>query len=556
MAEVDGSAHRSPEGRTPLGVTLAELAGRLPDRPAITHEGVTRTYRELEERTNRLARAYRELGVGQDSFVTIGLPNGIEFFEAVLATYKLGATPQPVSWRLPAAEHSAIIELADPALLVGAGDGGVGGAGRPAVPAGFTPDPALSRAPLPPRAASSWKAVTSGGSTGRPKLIVSTAPAVFEGLATLAALFRMRRDGVQLVAGPLYHNAPFLTGVVGLLTGNHQVVMTRFDAEGCLALVDRHRVEWTHVVPTMMHRIWRLPEDVRRAYDLSSLRTLFHGAAPCPVWLKEAWIDWLGPDRVWEIYAATEGQAGTVITGGEWLEHRGSVGRVAVGEIRVLDPGGAELPAGRTGAIWMRRGEDAPPEYRYIGAEATARDGNWESLGDVGHFDADGYLYITDRETDMVLVGGRNVYPAEVESALEEHPLVASSCVVGIPDDDLGNVLHAIVQIDGTASDEELLAHLRERLVTYKLPRSFERVTEPLRGDDGKVRRSALRSARISTASREASMQDDTESRVRAAIEAHGLKPAPEEMAMYVAMAPVLQAMTEQLHAVEVGEDV
>jgi bile acid-coenzyme A ligase len=498
MAAANESPTRWPDGQTPLGVTLAGLAERLPDRPAITHDGVTRTYRELEERTNRLARAYGELGVGQDSFVTIGLPNGIEFFEAVLATYKLGATPQPISWRLPAAERSAIIELASPALLVGVE---AGEASCPAVPAAFEPDPALSCQPLPPKVASSWKAVTSGGSTGRPKLIVSTTPAVFEGIAFLATLFQMRQGGVQVVAGPLYHNAPFLTGMVGLLTGNHQVVMTRFDAETCLALIQQHRVDWVHMVPTMMHRIWRLPEDVRCAYDLTSLRIVFHGAAPCPVWLKEAWIDWLGPDRVWELYSATEGQAGTAITGKEWLDHKGSVGRIAAGQICILDPDGAELPSGEVGAIWMRRGENAPPEYRYIGAEARSRDGGWESHGDLGYFDSDGYLYLTDRETDMILVGGANVYPAEVESALEQHPLVVSSCVVGIPDEDLGNVLHAIVQVDGPVSDELLLMHLRERLVTYKLPRTFERVTEPLRGDDGKVRRSALRSARLSAAS-------------------------------------------------------
>jgi len=549
MEAIDNSPAHGPAG-TPLGVTLARLAERSPARPAITHDGETRTYRELEERTNRLARAYQQLGVGQDSFVTIGLPNGIEFFEAVLATYKLGATPQPVSWRLPAAERAAIVELANPALLVGLE---AGEAVRPAVPAGFRPDPLLSAEPLPPRAASSWKAVTSGGSTGRPKLIVSTAPAVHEAIAFLGTLFQMRDDAVQLIAGPLYHNAPFLTGVIGLLSGNHQVVMNRFDAQTCLALVQQHGIDWVHVVPTMMHRIWRLPEDVRKGYDLTSLRVLFHGAAPCPVWLKQAWIDWLGADRVWELYAGTEGQAGTVIKGAEWLEHEGSVGRVAVGEMRVLGPGGEERSVGETGTIWMRRGADAAPEYRYVGAEAESRDGGWESLGDLGYFDRDGYLYITDRESDMVLVGGRNVYPAEVESALEEHPRVASSCVIGLPHDDLGNVLHAIVQVDGPVSDEELLGHLREQLVTYKLPRTFERVTEPLRGDDGKVRRSALRSARIPTAP--STTPDDAARSVRAAIEAHGLHPTPEELATYVAMAPVLRQLTEQIHAVEIGAE-
>lgn len=489
----------SSDGLTPLGMTLTMLAERFPDRPAITHDGVTRTFEELETRANRLARAYEQFGVGQDSFVTIGLPNGIEFFEAVLATYKLGAIPQPVSWNLPAAERAAIVELADPALMVGIEDSGR--SGSPVVAAAFEPDQAIPCESLPPRAASSWKAVTSGGSTGRPKLIVSTTPALLEPITPLARLFRMPEAGVQLIAGPLYHNASFLTGIIGLLTGNHQVVMSRFDAETFLRLVQRHQVDWAHVVPTMMHRIWRLPGEVRCSFDLRSLRTLFHGAAPCPVWLKEAWIDWLGPDRVWEIYAATEGQAGTVISGPEWLKHKGSVGRVAVGEIQVLGSDDSELPPGRTGAIWMRRGKDASSEYRYIGAEAKSKDGGWETHGDLGYFDSDGYLYITDREADMILVGGRNVYPAEIESALERHPLVASSCVVGLPHEDMGNVLHAIVQATGSVSNEELLVHLREHLVTYKLPQTFERVTEPIRGDDGKVRRSSLRSARLAQGS-------------------------------------------------------
>lgn len=481
--------------QTPLGLRLTYLAERMPERPAVTHEGVTRSYRELEERTNRLARAYAGLGVGQDSFVTIGLPNGIEFIEATLAAYKLGATPLPISWRLPVMERDAIIELASPALLVG-----VDATDRsdcPTVPAGFEPDPGLSCEPLSGKAGSWWKALTSGGSTGRPKLIVSTTPAIFETIASLGVQLQMRPDGAQLVAGPFYHNAPFLTGIVGLLSGNHQVVLTRFDAETCLAQIEQHRIDWIYLVPTMMHRIMRLPEDVRSRYDLSSLRIVFHGAAPCPAWLKEAWIEWLGPDRIWELYAGTEGLAGTVISGEEWLAHKGSVGKVAAGQIRVLGPDGQDLPPGQVGAIWMRRGEDAPPDYRYIGAMPTAREGGWESLGDLGYFDPDGYLYLTDREADMILVGGANVYPAEIEAALEQHPRVLSSCVIGLPDEDLGNVLHAIIQADGGITDDELLAHLRTRLVTYKLPRSFEYVTDPLRGDDGKMRRSALRTARL-----------------------------------------------------------
>jgi bile acid-coenzyme A ligase len=479
----------TPAG-TPLGVALSHLAEIAPDRPALIHEGTTVSRRELDQSSNRLARAYADLGVGQDDLVTIGLPNGVEFYEAVLAAWKLGATPQPMSPKLPAAERTALIELANPALVVGIDAAEAGD--RPAVPAGFRPSTELSADALEPRVAASWKAPTSGGSAGRPKLILATSPSLLEHIAPFAALVGMAPEGVQLVTGPLYHNAPFMFSSVGLLTGCTQVIMTRFDAAESLRLVEKHGVDWMYAVPTMMNRIWRLPEAERTGPDLSSLRTLIHMAAPCPPWLKEAFLDWLGPERVLELYAGTEAQAGTVIRGDAWLTHRGSVGRPVLGEIQVLASDGTPAPTGEVGEVWMRRGPDAPPTYRYIGAEAKRRDDGWESLGDLGYLDEEGYLYLTDRESDMILVGGANVYPAEIEAALEEHPAVESAAVVGRPDEDLGNVPHAFVLATGV-EDEELYEHLRTRLAAHKLPRGITRVDEPLRDEAGKVRRSALR---------------------------------------------------------------
>jgi len=474
---------------TPLGVAFSRLADADPDRPAVQHEGRTVTRRQLDESSNRLARAYAELGVKQDSFVTIGLPNGIGFYEALLATWKLGATPQPISSKLPTTERTAIIDLAKPALVVGVDPAEFGG--RPAIRADFSPSADVSSAALPPAVAEAWKAPTSGGSTGRPKLIVATSPSLLEHIAPFGGLVGMVPEQPQLVTGPLYHNGPLLFSSVGLLTGCPQVVMTRFDAAGSLDLVEQHSIDWMYAVPTMMNRIWRLPEQERTRPDISSLRMLVHMAAPCPPWLKEAFIDWLGAERVLELYAGTEAQAGTVISGVDWLQHRGSVGRPALGEIKVLDSEGRVAPAGDVGEVWMRRGADAGPTYRYVGAEAKALDG-WESLGDLGYFDEDGFLYLTDRESDMILVGGANVYPAEVEAALEEHPAVVSAAVVGQPDDDLGNVPHAFV-FAPDVTDDELHEHLRGRLATYKLPRAFTRVDEPLRDEAGKVRRSGLR---------------------------------------------------------------
>ena len=273
--------------------------------------------------------------------------------------------------------------------------------------------------------------------------------------------------------------------------------MPRFDAAETLRLVAEHDVNWIYLVPTMMSRIWRLPDDVRLGADVSSIEVAFHMAAPCPPWLKQAWIDWLGPDVIMELYGGTELQAMTVITGQEWLDHPGTVGRTVIGEIEVRDADGVPLPTGETGELWMRRGADQPSPYAYVGATAKAAADGWESLGDMGHVDADGYIYLSDRLTDMIVVGGSNVYPAEVEAALDEHPSVRSSCVIGLPDDDLGSVPHALIDAVVDVTDDELRAFLRERLAPYKLPRTFERVDEPLRDDAGKVRRSALREARL-----------------------------------------------------------
>jgi len=307
---------------------------------------------------------------------------------------------------------------------------------------------------------------------------------------------------VQLVPGPLYHNAPFVFSMRSLFVGGVIVLMTRFDAEHALRLIERYKVQDVVLVPTMMHRIMRLPTETRLRHDVSSLGRILHMAAPCPPWLKEAFIEWLGPERVWELYAGTEAQAFTLISGTEWLTHRGSVGRAQAGsQIKILDAEGVELAVGEVGEVFMRPFHGPGSTYRYIGATAKSFDG-WESLGDMGRVDAEGYLYLADRQSDMVISGGANIYPAEVESALDAHPLVRSSAVIGLPDDDLGQTLHAVVDIgehDLTldALITQLRPHLEERLVRYKIPRSFELTHDALRDDAGKVRRSALRDVRL-----------------------------------------------------------
>ncbi len=483
----------APERReVAIGTAIWMAAEADPDRPALTHEDRTLTRRELDLRTNRLARAYEQLGVKQDNLVTIALPNGIEFFEAAIACWKLGATPQPVSAKLPAAELEAIIELADPPIVVGGPGVDIGG--RVQLQPGFEPDASLSDEALPEKIAASWKAPTSGGSTGRPKIILSGTRGVAQ--LGVGGAFGVPFDSVVFVPGALYHNAPFQFAAIGLFRGSHVIVTTRFDPAQTVELIEKHRVAWLWVVPTMMSRVMRLPEGERLARDVSSLKTVWHGAAPCPPWVKEAWIHWLGGDVVWELYAGTEGQGLCVINGTDWLEHRGSVGRTVYGKMKVVDENGNDLPTGEIGEIFMLPPDRENPTYRYLGADARVMDG-WESIGDMGWIDEEGYVYLADRRTDLILAGGANIYPAEVEAALDEHPMVQSCAVVGLPDEDMGQAVHAIVQLRGDATEQELRDFLSSRLVRYKLPRTYEFVEEALRDDAGKIRRSQLRDERV-----------------------------------------------------------
>lgn len=476
-------------------VALRRWAESDPQRAALTVEDHTLTRDALERRTNRLARAFETLGVTEGSFVTIALPNCALYVESALAALKLGATPQPVSGRLPPAELQAIVELAKPSLVVGV-DPTLFPNWR-CVQADFVVDPQLSDAPLPVRVARYWKAPTSGGSTGRPKLIVSGSPAeIDENPVAFAAPFMLPVDGAVLIPGPLYHNAPFTFCLQSLFRGNHVVLMRRFDAAQSLALIERYQAQVALLVPTMMSRIWKLSESERNAADLSSLRVAFHMASHCPRWLKQAWIEWLGPERIVELYAGTEMQAVTIISGTDWIERPGSVGRCVIGEMKVVGEDGRELPANEVGEIYLRPSLGSPPSYFYIGAEAK-RSGDWETLGDIGWLDAQGFLFLADRRSDLILRGGENVYPAEVEAAIDEHPAVQSSAVIGLPDEDLGQRVHAIIQARSSVTAAELAEHLASRLAGYKRPTTFEFVSEALRDDAGKTRRSALRDARV-----------------------------------------------------------
>lgn len=460
--------------------------------PAITYPDGTLSWTELDKRSNQRAHLLRSLGVRQGDLVAIMLPNGCEFHEATVGVWKAGATPCILPSKLPEREASEMLSLAKPKAIIGDTPGTyecqrIG------------PNSDLSEydeSPPADAAAKHWKAVASGGSSGRPKIILDNMPAFFDTDALPFEGLGLPSNGAMLNPGPLYHNMPFLFTGFGLIAGSHVVGMNRFKPDECLRLIEEHKIEFVAVVPTMMQRIWALPEDIRNSYDVSSLKAVWHMSAPCPQWVKRAWIDWLGPDKLFEAYGGTEGGGGTAITGHEWLEKPGSVGKAVMGGIRILRSDGSEADVGEVGEVHFSA--DGADKFKYVGAEAKTDASGGFSIGDLGHVDEDGYLFLADRRSDLIIRGGANIYPAEVEAVVDEHSQVSTSAIIGLPDEDLGQRVHAIIHLhEGEEFDLPSIAkHVESRLAKYKWPASYELSDTPLRDDAGKVRRSALKSER------------------------------------------------------------
>lgn len=472
--------------RQSISRIVTSLADADPGRIVARDDESALTALELDRASSRLARAYAELGVGRDSMVTIALPNTIEAIVVCAAVWKCGATPQPVSLGLDADERAALEELVRPALVVGVPSSGDG---VPWLPARWTPPVGLADTPLPDAWATSWKAPTSSGSTGRPKVVVAAGPALLDPNRAVASF--LPRDQVQLVAGPLMHSATFTYAFRGLMTGHTLVLLPRFDERRVLRAIEEHRVTWALLVPTMMHRLLRVPADERAEADVSSLETVLHLGAPCAPDLKRRFLDWVGPERVVEVYVGSESNGVLTIRGDEWLRHPGSVGR-ATGStsVSVRSADGVELPAGTVGQVWLRREGD--PTYRYLGGESARTADGWDTIGDLGLLDDDGWLFVVDRVDDVILRGGVNVHPTEVERVLEAHPAVRGAVAFGVADDDLGQRIEAVVDVPGGGVDgPTILAWARERLDPERRPSAVRVVDEPVRDDAGKTRRRA-----------------------------------------------------------------
>lgn len=450
-------------------------AARTPDMPALTVDDETLTYAQLRELSLRAASRLFRLGLAQDEIVALPMANSFAQTACFFGAWRLGATPLPLAPSLPDAELEKVLAVAEARIVV-------------------REDEDFRREPLwsgPYRTASRMRAQTSGGSTGLPKVIVDTEPSALN-VADNAWRWGWTAGPALFVPGPTYHSGPMNHTVEGLARGLHVISMRRFDAARAVGLIARHRPHWALFVPTMMNRILKLPAQTLERADLGCLKYVWHSAAACPAWLKQAWIELVGPEAVWEIFGGSEGVSTTIINGAEWLQHRGSVGRAFNGDIAIFDEHGAAVPSGQVGEIYMRD-HGRPRRFTVTTAVSRRTLGEWESFGDLGWLDDDGYLFLADRRVDMINSGGQNVYPAEVEGVLQTHPAVADAVVFGQPDEDLGEIVCALVWTPHhQVSAEDLLDHLGGQIVRYKIPRKIAFADGPIRNDAGKVRRSDL----------------------------------------------------------------
>ena len=477
--------------------------------------GTTLTYGELDRSATRIANALQARGIGPGDHVAFCVENRPEFFELAWALHTLGVYYTAVSTRLTGPELAYIVEdcgakafflsvrYADKAEAVSDVEHrfSVGGD-----IAGYEPLTALVAGvdETPPETRVAGRDMLySSGTTGRPKGIKPrTIDTPLEEAAiivtpVLEGMLGVGPDDVYLSPAPMYHAAPLRFSMAIHQLGGTVVCMERWDPERALELIERHGVTCTQMVPTMFVRMLRLPAEARAARDVSSLRLVIHAGAPCPPAVKDQMIDWLGP-VLHEYYASTEGCGLTWMTPDAWKAHHGSVGKPLIGVAHIVGEDGEEVAAGQTGAVWFSDG----PQFEYHNdpaktAEATDARG-WQGFGDIGHLDEDGYLFLTDRASFTIISGGVNVYPQETEDTLASHPAVLDAAVFGVPHEDLGEAVQAVVQPVEWPSDEqaftdELAAYLKERLSTIKCPKGIDLRAELPRHDTGKLYKRLLK---------------------------------------------------------------
>ena len=493
---------------------VAAIATAAPERVALVAGADRVTFGQLNEAANRWAQLLAAAGVGHGDRVAVMLTNRPEVFEVWYGAARLGALVVPVSYRFTAAEVAYILEDSGARAFVyedqELADKAVDPGQLPALSLALdVADDRLGeqRAEPPTDAFLGANAVFmnyTSGTTGRPKGIARAlpVPATEMGPQPFTEFWGFTGDDVHLLCGPAYHTAPGNYALMHLNEGAPVVIMGRFDADECLRLIQEERVTTSHMVPANFVRI--LEADWAR-YDRSSVRKILHAAAPCPVAVKRRIMEVFPPGSIWEYFGMSEGYA-TTIGPEEWLRKPGSVGTAFPGlDIRILGEQGDELGPGEVGQIYVSALGGQRFEYHNATDKtAEAWKGEYYTVGDMGYLDEEGYLFIADRRVDLIISGGVNIYPAEIEQALAEHDDVVDAAVFGLPDERMGQRVHALVELrPGAPRDEEaLLSFLRDRLALYKLPRQIEFIDELPREPSGKVLKRQLREQRLASAPR------------------------------------------------------
>ena len=497
-------------------------AQRHPERPAfiMASDGTPTSYRELDARSNQLAHLLRLHGLRQRDHYSVFMENNRDYIVTSAAGERSGLYCTCINSFLTAQELAYIVDNSDAQVLITSrakrGVAAQAMALCPKVRLGLIVDApsdasfvnlieACAGLPATP-IADEWLGTPmlySSGTTGRPKGVLRPLPdnPPSEPLPLfhfLSKLWRYREDMVYLSPAPLYHSAPQAAVSLCVRIGGTAIVMEHFDPEQYLCLIEKYRVTHSQLVPTMLNRLLKLPEAVRNRYDLSSLQVAIHAAAPCPVQVKERMIDWWGP-IIHEYYGATEGLGFTACDSHEWLAHRGTVGKVMLGDLHILDEQMRPASRGVPGEIWFKTA--TPFEYfndSVRTAQSRSADGSMTTVGDVGYVDDEGYLYLTDRSTFMIISGGVNIYPQECENLLVTHPKVADAAVFGVPNEDLGEEVKAVVQLmpevdPGPGLEAELIAFCQQHLAKLKCPRSIEFDPALPRLPTGKLYKKGLR---------------------------------------------------------------
>jgi long-chain acyl-CoA synthetase len=494
-----------------------------PDKPAIimASSGEIVTFGDYEARSNRVAHLLRDAGLRRGDHIAVFMENSPHLLEIEGGAERTGLYYSLINTYLGAGEVAYVVansrakvlfsspakrDVAEAATAKCPGLERKLMTGPGPVPADWESyDAVVASYPASPVADESLGAAMlySSGTTGQPKGVLRELPMVSPDAPLpvaefVRAMFGFRAGMTYLSPAPLYHSAPHASVSGALRMGSTAVVMEHFDPEQWLGLVERYRVTHCQMVPVMFNRLLRLSADVRARYDTSSLECIVHAAAPCPVHVKRAMIDWLGP-IITEYYGATEANGFTFCTTAEWLAHPGTVGRPILGELFIVDGEGKECATGADGTIWFR-GATAFEYFddREKTAESRSADGAASTIGDVGHVDADGYLYLTDRKSYMIISGGVNIYPQETENILSAHPAVHDVAVIGVPNEDLGEEVKAVVQLADPAAAgpglaQELIAYCRDRLAHFKCPRTVDFVPELPRSETGKLYKRMLR---------------------------------------------------------------